>query len=126
MVGRTRAGWLSLQDRPHAGLGPLAGIAGALDYAAGHGYDRVLTIGCDMPRVPAALIATLTERAPAWCRDAPILGCWPASLAPALDAHLRDDAKRSIRGWAERIGATAIDSPSPLDNINTPADLAAL
>lgn len=85
----------------------------------------MLTIGCDMPRVPAELLEALVERAPAYCREAPILGCWPASLSASLDAYVAADAKRSIRGWAESIGAACLDA-APLANINTPADLAAL
>jgi molybdopterin-guanine dinucleotide biosynthesis protein A len=123
LVGRDRAGWLCLHDRPRAELGPLGGIAAALHHAATHGYDHVLTIGCDMPHLPAGLLDALIAASPAYCRDAPILGCWPASLAPALDAHVEHDAKRSIRGWAGRIGAAAIDAPTPLANINTPRDL---
>lgn len=123
MVGRERAGWICLPDRPRAGLGPLGGMAAALYYGAGHGYDDVLTIGCDMPRLPAGLLEALIAASPAYCRDAPILGCWPASLALALDDHVERDAKRSIRGWAERVGATAIDAPAPLANVNTPGAL---
>lgn len=126
LVGRERAGWLCLHDRPRAELGPLGGIAAALHHAASHGYDHILTIGCDMPRLPDGLIETLIADSPAYCRDAPILGCWPAALAHALDAHVEHDAKRSIRGWAERVAATAIDAPAPLANVNTPADLARL
>ena len=76
-----------------------------------------------MPRVPAGLLDALVEAAPAYCRDAPILGCWPASLARVLDAHVEHDPKRSIRGWAEQVSATAIEARQPLANINTPADL---
>jgi molybdopterin-guanine dinucleotide biosynthesis protein A len=123
LVGRDRAGWLA--DRPRPDLGPLGGIASALHHAEAHRYERVLTIGCDMPRVPAELLEVLVERAPAYCREAPILGCWPASLSALLDAYVACDAKRAIRGWAESIGAACLDA-APLANINTPADLAAL
>jgi molybdopterin-guanine dinucleotide biosynthesis protein A len=126
LAGRERKGWVSLHDRPRSGLGPLGGIAAALHHAARHGYDRVLTIGCDMPSVPSALFAALIDAAPAYCREAPILGCWPASLAPALDNHVEHDSKRSIRGWAERVSALAIEAPETLTNVNVPADLAML
>lgn len=124
VAGRDRKGWVGLRDRPSSGLGPLGGIAAALHYAASHGYDRVLTIGCDMPLVPAGLLTALIDSAPAYCREAPILGCWPSSLAPALDNHVDHDSKRSICGWGERVSAAAIASPEPLANINTPDDLA--
>ena len=126
LVGRERSGWLCVQDRPRSDLGPLAGIAAALHHAATHGHDRVLTIGCDMPRLPAGLLEALIEASPAYCREAPILGCWPALLASALDAHVEHDAKRSIRGWAALVDAAAICPPAPIANVNTPSDLKAL
>lgn len=126
LVGRERESWPSLSDRPCAGLGPLGGIAAALHHAVGHGYGSVLTIGCDMPAIPASLLDALIVRAPAYCREAPILGCWPASLAPMLDTYVERDAKRSIRGWAEYTNALAIEAPTQLANVNTPADLATL
>ncbi|MDB5695439.1 MAG: molybdenum cofactor guanylyltransferase [Sphingomonas bacterium] len=112
-------------DLPHPHLGPLGGIAGALDHAASHGFATVVTIGCDMPRVPIALLTALLRRAPAYCSDAPVLGHWPAALGAQLLGWLeRED--RSVRGWARRIGALPIASPVPLGNVNTQEDLLAL
>lgn len=113
-------------DMPIPGLGPLGGIAGALDYAASHGFRCVLTIGCDMPRLPAGLIEAILRREPSYCRDAPVLGLWPAALGAQLMAHLALGQDRSVRGWVRTIGAIPIASPAPLANVNTPADLAAL
>ena len=112
-------------DLPAPGLGPLGGIAGALDHAARHGFDSVLTIGCDMPRVPTALLWALLRRAPAYCSDAPVLGHWPAALASASLDQVRGE-DRSVRGWAREIGALPIESPVRLGNVNTPEDLLAL
>ena len=39
-------------DLPAPGLGPLGGIAGALSFAEREGFGSVLTIACDMPRLP--------------------------------------------------------------------------
>lgn len=114
-----------LSDLPMPGLGPLGGIAGALDYAAGKGFASVLTIGCDMPRVPAELLTALLRRAPSCCADAPVLGHWPAALGAQLLAWLEAE-DHSVRGWARSIGAIPIASPVPLANINTPEDLMAL
>lgn len=112
-------------DLPAPGLGPLGGIAGALDHAAGHGFASVLTIGCDMPRVPSELLTALLRRAPAFCADAPVLGHWPAVLGAQLLGWIeRED--RSVRGWARSIGALPIASPVPLANVNRPEDLLAL
>ncbi len=130
VCGRALAGWTCLADRPRPGLGPLGGIAAALDHARLQGFASVLTIGCDMPRVPADLLTNLVATLPRYCADAPILGHWPASEADALRRHIGDmtgkNPRLSIRRWAEAIGATPIAAPVPLANINTPADLAAL
>jgi molybdopterin-guanine dinucleotide biosynthesis protein A len=126
VVGRSDPAWAGVDDRPSPGLGPLGGVAGALDHAQRQGMEAVLTIACDMPLVPESLIFALIEQMPAYCSDAPILGCWPSSLADLLDGHLRQDPKRSIRGWADRIDARAIPAPMALANVNTPADLMAL
>jgi molybdopterin-guanine dinucleotide biosynthesis protein A len=156
LCGRTREGWTSLPDLPRPGLGPLGGIAAALAYAQAHGFASVLTIGCDMPRVPEELLKALSATSPSYCADAPILGHWDTNASDALlrhaglvpasttrrilaDAKARHGGPRnksgvaggkdpalSIRRWAETIGATPIPAPSPLANVNTPADFAAL
>jgi molybdopterin-guanine dinucleotide biosynthesis protein A len=113
-------------DLPGPDLGPLGGIAGALAYAAAQGFETVLTLPCDMPRLPATLLAALLRRAPSFCSDAPVIAHWPAALAPDLLAHLARTERRSVIGWARAIGALPVASPEPLANINTPADLAAL
>jgi molybdopterin-guanine dinucleotide biosynthesis protein A len=131
VCGRTWGGLPMLSDIPVAGLGPLGGIAAALAHAQGAGFTHVLTIGCDMPDVPDALLDDLIARAPAYCSDAPILGCWPASAGPGLEARLAGHESGvksgvlSIRRWAESIGATPVPAPTPLRNVNTPADLRA-
>ncbi|MCU6455447.1 molybdenum cofactor guanylyltransferase [Sphingomonas sp. A2-49] len=115
-----------IADLPRPDLGPLGGIAGAIDHAATHGFDTVLTIGCDMPRLPATLLDALLHRAPSYCADAPVLGHWPAALGAQLLAHIDASDRRSVRGWAETIGALPIAAPTPLANVNTPDDLLAL
>lgn len=131
VCGRSWGGLPMLADVPAAGLGPLGGIAAALRHAHGGGFAHVLTIGCDMPGVPPGLLADLIARAPAYCSDAPILGCWPCAAADALVARLAEhrpgvkNGALSIRRWAESIGATAVAAPVPLRNVNTPADLPA-
>lgn len=112
-------------DLPGPDLGPLGGIAGALDLAASEGFASVVTIGCDMPRAPETLLAALIRRAPSYCTDAPVLGHWPAALGAQLLAWLEGD-DHSVRRWAREVGALPIASPLPLANVNTPADLMAL
>lgn len=125
VVGPSTGAGQAVGDLPAPGLGPLGGIAGALDFASVEGFTSVLTIGCDMPRAPAELIAALLRRAPAYCSDAPVLGHWPAALGAQLVAHLAGD-DRSVRGWARGVGALPIASPVALANVNTVADLHAL
>lgn len=113
-----------LADRPAPGLGPLGGLNAALHHAVAEGFAGVLTTGCDMPVYPAALAALLIGPEAAVLEGQPLLGWWPASLAPLLDAHLAEENSRSIRGWMERVGAREIAIPGlALPNINRPGDL---
>ena len=123
IVGRDWAGLATVADRPAPGLGPLGGIAAALAEAESRECDAVLTIGCDMPQVPADLIAAMVARAPAFCPGAPILGAWRAGGSADLIARLTTDPDRSVRRWAIEIGATPVPATGSLYNVNTPADL---
>ncbi|HEU0067413.1 MAG TPA: molybdenum cofactor guanylyltransferase [Sphingomonas sp.] len=113
-------------DLPRPGMGPLGGIAGALDHAAARGFDSVLTIACDMPRVPDGLIEALLRRMPAYCVEAPVLGHWPAALGAQVMAHIDGAPDRSTTGWVRSVGALPIEAGAPLANINTREDLLAL
>ena len=115
-----------IEDRPTAGLGPLGGLCAALHLAASRDFDRVVTIGCDTPSVPFALIKQLAdERGPVFVADLPVLGGWPAALAADLDAFMANDARRSVRGWAEVAGAVPIPAAT-IPNINAPEDFMGL
>lgn len=126
VCGRGYFDWPWIADRPAGGLGPLGGLCAALDHARRHGFDRVVSIGCDTPSVPPDLLALLVGApGPTYLDDAPIVGGWPAALAPALDTFIATDAIRSVRGWANAVGAEPIDGWS-IANVNRPGDLAAL
>ncbi len=116
----------AVPDLPGPGLGPLGGIAGALHYAADLGFASVLTIACDMPRLPRGLLAALARRAPSYCPDAPVLGHWETASIAALLEHIAVSPRRSVRGWAATIGALPIPAGGPIVNVNTPEDLALL
>ena len=117
----------TIPDRPAPGLGPLGGLCGALHHAAGNGFDAVLTIGCDTPAMPPALLdLLLAAREPCYVRQMPIVGWWPVALAEPLSQHLARDGDRSVRGWGALVGAAAIDAPGDIPNINRPDDLARL
>lgn len=126
LCGRAYGGLRAIADRPAVDMGPLGGLNAALHYARAQGFSAVLSLGCDTPDVPDALLDRLRAAAgPAYVARLPVIGHWPAGLAADLDAFLAGDRKHSIRAWAERVGAEAIDWPD-LANINVPADLAAL
>ncbi len=111
-------------DRPHAGMGPLGGLCGALHYGAQHGFDALLSVPVDGFDLPVDLIGELSP-APAYAQDAPVIGYWPVAARAALDALLTEPVVHSMRAFALRIGARAVQlSRQPL-NINTPADLVA-
>jgi molybdopterin-guanine dinucleotide biosynthesis protein A len=152
VAGTVRVGGADgLPDLPRPGLGPLGGVAAALRHGQREGFDSVVTIACDMPRVPTALLAALLRHSPACCTAAPVLGHWPVSLADGLIARLvqsapdagasprlhgdggeqhgprqRRTGALSVRRWAADVGAMPVAAPGPLANVNTPDDLLAL
>ncbi len=126
ICGRIVPDRLSLPDLPAPGLGPLGGLAGALDHAARHGFDAVLSTACDVPDLPDdAVAALLAAGEGAWLAELPVAGLWPALLAAPLLAYLAGD-DRSVRGFASGAGVAVIRLGRPIANVNTPEDLAAL
>lgn len=119
-------GGSAIPDLPEAHLGPLGGIAAALDYGATHGFRCVLTIACDMPRLPDGLIDRLMRRGPSYCSDAPVLGHWSSALGAHVLAHIATGPDRSVRGWARAVGAIPVAAGGAIANVNTPEDLALL
>ena len=126
VVGRADARVRTAPDLPYPELGPLGGIAGALEVAAREGFDAVLTTACDTPRLPPALVAALLGEDAAHAAEAPTVGLWPVRLAAPLLARLSAGGDRSIRGWARDTGAVAVLPGVVLANVNTPDDLARL
>jgi molybdopterin-guanine dinucleotide biosynthesis protein A len=125
ICGRRIEGYDMVPDRPAPGLGPLGGLAAALHAGQARGFDAVLSVPCDAPQIPHDLRAQLGA-APACLADLPVIGLWPCALADQLDRHVAADPRRSMRGWADRIGAARRTLAVPIANINTPADLAAI
>ena len=126
VVGRGHADHEAIPDRPTSDLGPLGGLNAALHFALANGFDRVLSAPCDAPSLSEALLARLAA-APGnvYLADMPVIGCWKADTGPLLDAHLRGSQGRSVRRWAERVDALALDLSAPV-NINRLVDLDAL
>ena len=117
--------------------GPLAGLLSALNWAAETGADRVLTLPCDMPFLPADLLARLEQAlapdvdvalAASDGRLHPICALWRTAVVPAL-VQRASEGQLSLRGLAEAVGCVAVDWPveegDPFININTAEDLAA-
>ena len=122
VVGRASAPAPVLADRPRAGMGPLGGLSAALHYAGERGYQAVLSCAVDSLGVDAALLTAL-EPAPAYIASQPVIGLWPASAAPVLDALLAGEGRHSMRAFAEAIGARPVQLARNPANINTPEDL---
>lgn len=120
VVGRVHHWWPGLDDRPKGGEGPLAGLNAALHHAVANGFDAVLTAPCDAPDMPGNLLDLLSP-GPSVLTDHPVIGLWPATLAPSLDAWLAS-GERAVRGFVRHVGARQIAAP-PLRNINRPQDL---
>jgi molybdopterin-guanine dinucleotide biosynthesis protein A len=122
MCGREHDGLTSLADQPAAGLGPLGGIAAALLEARARGHAAVLSMPCDAVDLPADLLARLAP-APAYVASMPVIGLWPADAADDALAILDGPAPHSMKAFAARIGARAVQLPREPVNINTAADL---
>lgn len=125
VVGREWPGLAIVADLPQPGLGPLGGLAGALDLARCEGYDAVLSSGCDVLGLPPNLAELLGDR-PAIFDDLPVVGLWPASLAPVLVDWLGYPANRSVYHFADHVGARRVGTPHSISNINRASDLAEL
>ena len=119
ICGRPWGNRLSVTDRPVPGLGPLGGLCAALHYGAAHGFDVVVTAGCDT--LPVPLIPGRGSVA-AVVAGHYLFGQWPVALAPLLDAHLATTGDRSMRHWMRVAGARQIPVLATLHNLNTQAD----
>lgn len=122
-----------IQDQTWAGVGPLAGIHTALEWALDAGREKVVTVAVDQPFLPDTYIATLAQGdAPsiARCRGRlhPINALWSVTQLHALGAYLGDGG-RDAHGWARRCNAgvaefpTRADEIDPFLNVNTKVDL---
>ena len=111
---------------------PLTGIVAALEHAGA----ALVVIACDLPLVPAALIAELAGREaplalPADPRPQPLIARWDPVLLPRLRAGLLMD--EPLNRLAAELGAEAIagaelrsfgDPERMFSNVNDPAGLA--
>ena len=116
--------------------GPLAGLLAALVWAADAGFDQVLTLACDMPRVPGDLLSRLQSAltaesgvavAASGGRLHPVCALWRTTAVPVLRRRA-DEGRLSLQGLSEAVGRVIVDWPAEDDdafvNINTIDDLA--
>jgi molybdenum cofactor guanylyltransferase len=128
-----------LVDNPDM-AGPLAGLASALAYAARSGRARVLTIACDMPRLPSDLATRLgaaldasphamVALASSQGRLHPVCALWKAEALEQI-APYAAAGWNSLKGFAQACGAAVVKwdagEADPFANANTPDELAAL
>ncbi|PSL20955.1 molybdenum cofactor guanylyltransferase MobA [Shimia abyssi] len=117
--------------------GPLAGVLSGMEYAAGQGFEYIVTAAADTPFFPLDLVARLqraanganTPIALAATQEGgrmnrhPTFGLWPVNLRADLHAALEDGLRKVVL-WTDKHGAAS----APFDddaffNINTPEDL---
>jgi molybdenum cofactor guanylyltransferase len=123
ICGPEHGGFVTLQDVPAPGLGPLGGLCAALLHGEERGFDAVLSVPCDVPNLPSGLRPTLQAGGSAsYVEDLPVIGLWPCTLAATLLDYLATGTDRSLRAWAHAAGAGPV-SIAGLANINTPEDL---
>jgi molybdopterin-guanine dinucleotide biosynthesis protein A len=124
--------------------GPLAGVHAGLQWVKSNRPDvrYAVTVPTDTPFIPQDLV----RRFVAELRDGPallvarsetgvhpVVGLWPVTIAPALEASLRQ-GERKAGTWTREHGAIEVFFPAselggkaidPFFNINRPEDLAA-
>ena len=115
--------------------GPVAGLAAALRHTRERSKPFLLTIPCDMPFLPADLVLRLADAvgddvsaalASSGGHLHPVCALWRSSALDQLPDFL-DSGGRSLKGFAEHVGFTAIAWPSvaidPFFNINSEDEL---
>lgn len=115
--------------------GPLGGLVAAMEWASENGYDRVLTIPCDAPCLPADLADRLSGALAPGCgaavamsesRAHPTCALWRTD-AMAEATRLARGGRRSLQGLANSVHCTHVEWPTAAGafmNLNTPAELA--
>lgn len=120
--------------------GPLAGVLAGMDWAAGEGHDRVVSVSVDTPFLPEDLVHRLNEArgrsgmalaasadASGRLRDHPTCALWPVALRGELHAALESGLHRIGQFCAAYDPGRAVFDSHPIDpflNLNTPDELA--
>lgn len=125
IAGRAQGPAPTIPDWPSPGMGPLGGIAAGLRFAQDEDYESILTCGVDSVRLPENLLSLLSPP-PAYLETQPVIGHWDTGTAKAVEAILQSEGRRSMLAFARATGARPVKTVSIPQNINTPADLAAM
>ncbi|MEW5423870.1 molybdenum cofactor guanylyltransferase MobA [Amorphus sp. 3PC139-8] len=128
-----------IRDPDDSRPGPLAGIATALRWARDAlEAERVVTVPVDAPLLPPDFVARLlASSGPARiARSAgqphPVAALFDVALLDGLETFLKQDRRRAMMGWLDRVGATIVDFDpvvvggemvDPFFNVNTTTDL---
>lgn len=120
-----------LADAPaHLGLGPLAGIAAGLAWAAAQGAAALLTVPVDTPFIPGNLGELLAPAPAVAChtgRQHHLVALWQVDFLPALEHFLAQGGAARVRDALALAGARPVafaGLDDPFINLNTPAALA--
>lgn len=120
---------------PRQGLGPLAGIVAALDWARAGGVGTVVVVATDLPWLDPELLTTLAHRCAADGRVAvavatgsrrePLVAAWPTAVSEIVSTAL-DGGARAVHQVLAVLDPVEVevDRPQQLANLNTPDQLA--
>lgn len=136
-------GQIAVPDLLSDYLGPLAGVAAAVDWCPRQPVvpDLLVTAAVDTPFLPRDFVSRMVEALPDGApgviatsggQDYPTNALWRLEAIASLPTGVRTaTAPRSLRRLAADLGATSLDWPDsgaggPFANVNTPSDLEAL
>jgi molybdopterin-guanine dinucleotide biosynthesis protein A len=129
------AGLPVLHDEQGDPLGPLSGVKVGLRWARDLGARALAVSPCDVPRLPEDLFPRLIEAAGdggAMAETAegrqPLCAVWPVKALEQVSEALVGGNHPPTWRLLEQVGARRVrfSAPECFENINTPADLAAL
>jgi molybdopterin-guanine dinucleotide biosynthesis protein A len=128
--------YIVLHDSIANFVGPLVGILSGLEWAAGEGFDLILSLPCDVPIVPKSvltelIVASAGSRMVRVCANGylePLCAIWPAAFGTQLRAILDSGRHPPVRLVQELAQARAVayTGTDAFQNINNVSDLATL
>jgi molybdopterin-guanine dinucleotide biosynthesis protein A len=129
-----RLGLPAVADCHEASAGPLAGVLGALAWAAAQGCTHLLTAPCDTPFLPpdfgtalAVAIGPSPVAAARADRPHPLCALWRTDLSPALASIAAGADQPPLHRVISELGGVYVEFPDPsrFTNLNTAAEFAA-